>query len=68
LRRITPAAAYFAVSLGYFLTQGGDNGSLHALRNGVDGPNGVMLSSTGGKFPNAASSGSNFWVDVLFVK
>ena len=62
------SSGVFTVALGYFQTQGADNGSLHALRHGADGPNGVMLSSTGGKFPSLGSTGHNYWVDVVFVK
>jgi hypothetical protein len=62
------SSGVFAVALGYFLTQGADNGPLHALRDGANGPNGVMLSSTGGKFPTQGSGGNNYWVDVVFVK
>lgn len=58
----------FAVALGYFRTQSGDNGTLHALRSGVDGPNGVLFPGAGGRFPSYGSMGDNYWVDVVFVK
>jgi hypothetical protein len=58
----------FAGSLAYFQFLGGDNGSLHALRDGVSGPNGVAIAGPGGTFPSSPWYGTNFWVDVLFVK
>lgn len=48
-------------------SSGKDNAPLHALQTGVDGANGVYTFSSGGKFPAQGSSGSNFWVDILFV-
>jgi hypothetical protein len=57
-----------AVTLGQFLAGGVDNGTLHALRHGISGANGVFVSSSGGKFPNQGSYGDNYWVDVVFVK
>ncbi|WP_250034302.1 N,N-dimethylformamidase beta subunit family domain-containing protein [Paractinoplanes maris] len=57
----------YATDSGYFTSSGVDNGSLHALRDGVDGPNGVYRYGTGGGFPSASWQGSNYWVDVLFT-
>ncbi|WP_250002920.1 N,N-dimethylformamidase beta subunit family domain-containing protein [Actinoplanes sp. M2I2] len=60
-----PAGRYAADS-GYFTTAGADNGPLHALRDGLDGPNGVYRYGAGGGFPSASWQASNYWVDVLF--
>jgi hypothetical protein len=56
-----------SVTLGQFSTAGVDNGTLHALRHGASGPNGVFVLSSTSKFP-AYGSGDNYWVDVVFVK
>lgn len=57
---------FFAASLQFFNTQGVNNGPLHALQAGVDGPNGVMIYGPGGQYPADNAYGDNFWVDVLF--
>jgi hypothetical protein len=51
----------------YFLNSGVDNPPLHALRDGVDGPNGVYVYGSGGVFPNQTYDAGNYWVDVVFV-
>jgi len=56
----------FAVDFNYFSTHGADNTLLHALKDGVDGPNGVVLFGPGGQFPATAANANNFWVDVVF--
>jgi hypothetical protein len=61
-----PAGRY-STDAGYFATSGVDNGSLHALRDGVDGVNGVYRYGSGGGFPSASWQSSNYWVDVLFT-
>ncbi len=61
----TPAAMA-AISFGAFQSAGVDNAPLHALRSGVDGPNGVFAYSSGGTFPSNGSNGDNYWVDVVF--
>ena len=45
---------------------GVDNAPLHALANGVDGPDGVYLYSPTGGFPTATNQSTNYWVDVVF--
>jgi hypothetical protein len=57
-------SGYFAIDIGYFLT-GVDNAPLHALANGVDGPNGVYQYDTSG-FPTNGTD-NNYWVDVVFT-
>ena len=41
-----------------------DNAPLHALKSGVDGPNGVY--GDAGTFPSSTSVDDNYWVDVVF--
>ncbi len=57
---------HYADDTGYFTGSGVDNGSLHALRDGVDGANGLYSYSAGSTFPTNAFQGSNYWVDVVF--
>jgi len=56
---------HYATNNGYFGV-GVDNAPLHALRDGVDGSNGVYRYSSGTAFPNQTWLASNYWVDVLF--
>ena len=68
----TTYVASFSTSLGkygadngYFAAKGQDNFPLHALRDGIDGRNGVF--ATGANlFPNQTSDSTNYWVDVVF--
>ena len=60
----------YAANNGYFASTGFDSAPLHALGNGVDGPNGIYkYGPSGGLFagggPNSFGS-SNYWVDVVF--
>ncbi len=50
----------------YFANQGANNGTLHALQDGVDGPDGVFYYGSGGVFPSQSWESSNYWVDVVF--
>src|SRR5262249_9823762 len=43
-----------------FINSGYNSGPLHALANGVDGPNGVYLYSTSSTFPTTDSGSANF--------
>jgi hypothetical protein len=45
---------------------GVDNAPLHALANGIDGPNGVYAYGGNGTFPSSSYKASNYWVDVVF--
>ena len=54
----------FGWSPGYF-SRSVDAPPLHALANGVDGPNGVYRSGASG-FPTQGG-GDNYWVDVIFA-
>ncbi|MGH7724670.1 MAG: N,N-dimethylformamidase beta subunit family domain-containing protein [Candidatus Eiseniibacteriota bacterium] len=57
---------HYAFSGSYFATSGHDNAPLHALAEGVDGPNGVFLYAPLGGFPTTTFQSSNYWVDVRF--
>jgi hypothetical protein len=57
---------YYA-SVGYFQSTGIDVAPLHALKDGADGANGLVVYSSGGVFPNQANKSSNYWVDVVFT-
>jgi hypothetical protein len=61
-----PVGRYAATSQ-YFATSGTTAGPLTALRNGVDGPNGVYLYGAGGGFPTSTYRSSNYWVDVVYA-
>jgi hypothetical protein len=69
----TYVAAYFApngrysLNAGYFSATGVDNFSLHALRDGVDGPNGVFTYGNAPAFPVSTFGSGNYWVDVVFT-
>jgi hypothetical protein len=59
---------HYSASSNYFASAGVDSGALHALQNGVDGPNGVYLytSNVNGGLPNASYNSTNYWVDLLY--
>ena len=57
------SSGYFAFSPNYF-TSGVDNGPLHAMAAGVEGPNGVYAFGSSA-FPTSGST-HNYWVDVVF--
>lgn len=62
-------AGHYSADVGYFANTGVDAPPLHALPNGIDGPNGVFLSSATGGFPNQSfnANASNYWVDVIYT-
>jgi methionine-rich copper-binding protein CopC len=68
----TYVASYFAPTgeyagdSGYFASSGVNSGPLHALANGVDGPDGVYVYGASGGFPNQTFASANYWVDVVF--
>lgn len=51
----------------YFALNGVDNAPLHALRNGVDGGQGVFAYSQNPFFPGDTFNSTNYWVDVVFT-
>lgn len=57
---------HYAYDSGAFGSAGVDASPLHALRNGVDGPNGVYRYGSGGTLPAGAST-TNYWVDTIFT-
>jgi uncharacterized protein DUF4082/Big-like domain-containing protein len=70
---VTYVASYYApngryaADNGAFTASGVDNAPLHALRDGVDGANGVYRYGSGGGFPVSTWESSNYWVDVVFT-
>ncbi len=59
-------SGHYSANGGAFASAGTDNPPLHALANGVDGPNGVYRYAAGGGFPNSTFNSTNYWVDVVF--
>ncbi len=60
------ASGNYTVSAGFFALNGVDNGPLHALRDGIDGPNGVYRYGASA-FPSETYAASNYWVDVVLA-
>jgi hypothetical protein len=60
-----PNGAY-AANANFFET-GLDRAPLHALADGVDGPNGVYIYAVGGGFPFQSFKATNYWVDPIFT-
>jgi hypothetical protein len=58
------ASGNYAVSSSYF-GAGVDTWPLHALANGVDGPNGLYAYGAS-QFPTQSFQSSNYWVDVVY--
>jgi hypothetical protein len=56
---------YYALDRPFF-TSGVDSLNLHALADGVDGPNGVF-SPRAMAFPTRSVQQANYWVDVVFT-
>ncbi|MEP7375513.1 MAG: Ig-like domain-containing protein, partial [Chitinophagaceae bacterium] len=59
------STGYYASSSNYF-TQPVIKGSLKALANGEDGPDGLYQYSATAVFPSNSANGANYWVDVMF--
>jgi hypothetical protein len=55
---------HYSVDSFYFGRSGADMWPLHALANGVDGPNGVFVYGASA-FPSQTFQGENYWVDVV---
>jgi hypothetical protein len=51
----------------YFAASGRDNAPLHALKDGVDGANGVYAYNANSVFPTQTYQSENYWVDVVFT-
>jgi hypothetical protein len=57
---------HYAFDLDHFASTGTDTGPLHALRSGVDGPNGVYAYGGSNTFPAESARATNYWVDVVW--
>jgi hypothetical protein len=60
-------AGHYAGTNSFFASNGVDSSPLHALADGVDGPNGVFAYGSTSVFPTQTYLASNYWVDVLFT-
>jgi Domain of unknown function (DUF4082)/Bacterial Ig domain len=62
-------SSHYSADTNFFATAGVDSPPLHALADGIDGPNGVYLYTTNqnGGFPTSNFSSTNYWVDVLYT-
>jgi hypothetical protein len=60
-------AGHYSVDDFYFEQSGVDAPPLHALANGVDGPNGVYVYGSAGGFPITSFRAENYWVDVIYT-
>jgi hypothetical protein len=56
----------YAVNDQQFLNAGVDTPPLHALRNGVDGGNGLYGYGASGTFPTGTYRSEGYWVDIVF--
>ena len=65
-RRLLLHVRLYAITLNYFTSSGADSPPLHALRSGVDGPNGVFMYGGAPQFPSSTYGDSNYWVDIAF--
>ena len=60
-------AGHYAGGNRYFVSGGTDSPPLHALGDGVDGPNGVFGYGSTTTFPDQTYQATNYWVDVLYM-
>ena len=60
-------AGHYSADLNFFSSNGVDSPPLHALANGVDGPNGVFQYFSTAAFPNQSYQSANYWVDVIYA-
>ena len=58
----------YSVDYDAFTNSGVDSGPLHALKSGVDGPNGVYNNASSPQFPAESYANSNYWVDIAFTQ
>jgi hypothetical protein len=56
---------HYSADEGYFANSGVNNGPLHALANGADGPDGVYHYGSAA-FPTNTYHSTNYWVDIVF--
>jgi Domain of unknown function (DUF4082) len=57
---------HYSVSPFYFAVRNHDAGLLEALRDGLDGGNGLYQYSSQPTFPGETYNAGNYWVDVVF--
>jgi phosphodiesterase/alkaline phosphatase D-like protein len=57
---------HYAADSQFFASAGVDSPPLHALANGVNGPNGVFQYGATSAFPAKGYNSTNYWVDVVF--
>ncbi len=57
---------HYSDDIGYFTSGTITNGPLHALGDGIDGPNGVYHYGAASALPSDTYKASNYWVDVIF--
>lgn len=57
---------HYSANSPFFASAGVDRAPLHALANGVDGPNGVYRYGSTSGFPTDTYNSSNYWVDVVY--
>ncbi len=60
-------AGHYSGDSQYFATNGIDTPPLHALQDGVSGPNGIYIYSPSSAFPTATYNAANYWVDVIYT-
>ncbi len=58
---------HYSATSNYFAGTGVDRPPLHALADGVSGPNGIYIYSPTGGFPTSSYNSTNYWVDVLYA-
>ena len=59
-------SGHYAGDTGFFANAGVDNGPLHALKDGLNGANGVYSYNANSVFPTSTYKSGNYWVDVVF--
>jgi parallel beta-helix repeat protein len=57
---------HYAHTVSQFASAGIDRAPLHALKDGVAGPNGIYAQGAS-RFPTSSYRASNYWVDVAFA-
>ena len=60
-------AGHYSDNIGYFSAGSVTTGPLHALGDGIDGPDGVFHYGAASALPSDTYHASNYWVDVLFT-
>jgi hypothetical protein len=58
---------HYSANTGYFASSSSGSGVIHALKDGIDGGNGVYAYSNGTTFPTKTYQSTNYWVDAVFT-